>query len=169
MNVTSHKRTRRQRREGEEGWLLLECLVYIAMLAVILNLAYAAYNRCSDNARHLNRSVDDIVRTLQAGERWRADVRAATAVSPADDSLRLIQSNGTIEYSFAGGAVWRRAGPDGRLVRFLPDVKVSRMEPDARAEARAWRWEIELRTAEKTPKVRPLFSFEAAARAMESK
>jgi type II secretory pathway component PulJ len=34
--------------------LLIECLVYMALLVVVLNLAFAAYNRCAENSKRLN-------------------------------------------------------------------------------------------------------------------
>ena len=34
--------------------LLIECMVYLALLFIVLNLAFAAWFRCSDNSRRLN-------------------------------------------------------------------------------------------------------------------
>jgi hypothetical protein len=142
--------------------LLMECLVYMALLVVVLGLAFAAYYRCADNSKRLNQNVDDIVRALQAGERWRDDIRAALAVTSAEDSLRLVQSNATVDYVFGQNAVWRRAGDGAPLARFLPAVKASRMEKDERRHVTAWRWVVELNSREKSPRFRPLFTFEAA-------
>jgi hypothetical protein len=65
---------------------------------------------------------------------------------PSEDSLRLVQSNATVDYVFDGHAVWRRAGAGAPLARFLPAVKSSRMEKDARREVTAWSWKVELLT-----------------------
>src|SRR5580765_2729022 len=60
------------------GFLLIDCLVYIGLLAVLLGLAFIAFYRVSDYSRHLSQNAADISRALYAGERWRKDVRTAT-------------------------------------------------------------------------------------------
>jgi type II secretory pathway component PulJ len=141
--------------------LLIECLVYLALLVVVLNLAFAAYNRCADNSKRLNRQVDDVVRVLQAGELWRDDIRAALSITASEDSLRLVQSNATVDYVFESDSVWRRAKDGASLARFLPAVKSSRMEKDARREVTAWSWKVELLTRGAPGRFRPFFTFEA--------
>src|SRR5215470_16859351 len=59
------------------GYLLVECLVYIAVLAVVMGVAFSAFYRCLSSWRDLARNTDDIARVLKAGEIWRADIRAA--------------------------------------------------------------------------------------------
>jgi hypothetical protein len=145
----------------DSGMLLIECLVYMALLAVVLGLSYGAYYRCEENSNRLNSQIDDVVRALQAGERWRDDIRAALAVTTAEDSLRLVQSNATVDYMFDGDAVWRRAGAGAPPARFLPRVKSSRMETDARREVTAWSWKVELLTRGAPQRYRPFFTFEA--------
>jgi Tfp pilus assembly protein PilE len=164
-----HKIFRRRNPGGEQGALLIECLVYMALLVVVLNLAFAAYNHCADNSKRLNQNVDDVVRALQAGERWRDDIRAALAVDASEDSLRLVQSNATVDYRFDGHAVWRRAGAGAPLTRFLPAVKSSRMEKDARREVTAWSWKVELLTRGAPEHCRPFFTFEAVPSGPPSK
>ena len=56
---------------------LLECLVYIAVLAVVLVVTMRGFYRCWDNSKALRHNADDIILVLHAGEQWRADVRAA--------------------------------------------------------------------------------------------
>jgi len=149
--------------------LLIESLTYMTLLVVVLGLAYGAYYRCAENSKRLNNNVDDVVRALQAGERWRDDIRAATAIEPAEDSLRLVQSNATVDYMFDGNAVWRRANAGAPLARFLPAVKSSRMEPDARREVTAWSWKVELVTLAEPERFRPFFTFEAVPSAVHTK
>jgi hypothetical protein len=152
---------RQRNRRREQGLLLGECLVYMALLVVVLNLAVLAYNRCAANSKRLDRNVDDVVRALQAGERWRDDIRAALAVDASEDSLRLTQSNATVDYVFDGHAVWRRANAGAPLARFLPAVKLSRMEKDVRRQVTAWSWKVELLTRGAPERFRPFFTFEA--------
>jgi hypothetical protein len=141
--------------------LLIECLVYVFLLFVVLNLAFAAYYRCAQNSKRLNQNVDDVVRVLQAGEHWRDDIRAALAIDSSPDSLRLVQSNATVDYVFDGNAVWRRARDGDPMTRFLPAVKSSRMEKDARRQVTAWSWKVELLTHGAQERFRPFFTFEA--------
>jgi Tfp pilus assembly protein PilE len=153
----------------QQGMMLIECLVYLALLVVVLDLAFAAYHRCAENSKCLNNNVDDVVRALQAGERWRDDIRAATAIEPSEDSLRLVQSNATVDYMFDGNAVWRRAKAGAPLARFLTAVKSSRMETDARREVTAWRWKVELLTRGAPERFRPFFTFEAVPLGTQTK
>ena len=67
---------------GQRGYLLIEALVYIAVVVTLLGVAYAAMYRCVDRSFALRRNADDITSALHAGERWRADVRAATSRVP---------------------------------------------------------------------------------------
>jgi hypothetical protein len=140
---------------------LMECLVYMALLVVVLELAFAAYYHCAQKSQSLGQNVDDVVRALQAGEHWRDDIRAAMSITPSADSLRLVQSNATVDYVFDGNAVWRRAKAGAPLARFLPGVKSSRMETDARREVTAWSWKVELLTRSAPERYRPFFTFDA--------
>ncbi len=155
VKLICHKNSRRR------GIMLIECLVYLALFAVVLGFAYGAWDRCVANSKRLNQNVDDVVRALQAGERWRDDVRAAKSVEISGESLRLAQSNSVIEYVFDGQSVLRREKADAPLVKFLPRVKLSRMEADARSQVRAWSWIVELSVKPGADRFHPLFSFEA--------
>jgi Tfp pilus assembly protein PilE len=152
---------RRRTDRREQGMLLIECLVYMTLLVVVLDLAYAAFYRCAENSKRLNQNVDDVVRAMQAGEHWRDDIRAAMSITTAENSLRLVQSNATVDYVFDGDAVWRRAKAGAPLARFLPGVKSSRMETDARREVTAWSWKVELLARGAPERFRPFFTFEA--------
>jgi len=145
------------------GFMLLECLVYIVMLAVVLDLAYAAYYRCQTNSVNLRRNAQDIAVTTRAGERWRADIRAA-AVPPKLDGNRLVilQATGKVVYEFADNTMWRRNGT--ARIAVLRQLRASTMQADARSQVTSWRWEVELMTTGKKPaRIRPLFTFNAVA------
>jgi len=73
-----------RRSNRSSGMLFLECLVYIGVFFVLTGLAFEAFYAGWDHHRNLDRNVTDIVRTLRAGERWRADVRAATGAAGVD-------------------------------------------------------------------------------------
>jgi len=152
------------RRAG--GIALVECLVYVSVLFVVLGVAYSAFDRFQDSSRDLKRNTTDIARALQAGERWRADVRAATGpVRLADANngqfLRIPHTNGEVLYEFSQGSVWRQAGATAPRTKVLPQVKMSRMQADQRQQVKSLRWELELPSRRQVARVRPLFTFQA--------
>lgn len=149
--------------KSERGYSLLECLVYIALLAVVLNLSFSAYYRYDQHTRNLRRNADDITRALRAGERWREDVR--TAIAPPHligNGVSIPQQSGEVTYVFADGAVWRQMGATRVVV--LKQVKASIISDDSRQRVDAWQWELELASSQKVVLVRPLFTFTAVAR-----
>jgi hypothetical protein len=156
----------RNPKAGIAGVLLLECLVYIFALAIVLGLGFAAFYFCWDTSRALRVRADDITRTLQAGERWRADVRAATGpitvqASPDGQLLEIPHGANKVLYKFEAGQVSRNLAPAGQWLLWLPRVKASHMQPDARSRVTAWRWEVELQPTRAKVRVPPLFTFEA--------
>ena len=123
--------------------------------------------RCVDRSFALRRNVDDITSALHAGERWRADVRAATTGIRLEntDAGQLLDLDGpdrVVTYLFATNAVSRRIGA-GPWTRVLPSVKSSVMSADRREYVTAWRWELEIQPrtigAVKPGRIRPLFTF----------
>jgi hypothetical protein len=149
------------------GYLLVEALVYIGVVMVLLGVAYAAMYRSIDRSIALRRNADDITSALHAGERWRADVRAAARQVRLEDTeagqlLYLDGPSSAVVYSFATNAISRRVGT-GPWVRLLPNVKFSTMTADRREYVTAWRWELELQTrataSAKPSRIRPLFTF----------
>src|SRR5689334_14852610 len=62
----------------DKAFTLIELLVYMSMLLVIIALGYTALYRSMDASTGLRRNASDITHALNAGERWREDVRAAT-------------------------------------------------------------------------------------------
>jgi prepilin-type N-terminal cleavage/methylation domain-containing protein len=145
------------------GFSLIEVLTYIAVLTVVMALAYPAYDRCQRASRDLHRNADDIVRALRVGERWRKDVRAATGPIRASAVEFVIpQRNGDIIYRFTDGNLFRITNHQSP-VTVISNVKASAMRADARDHVSAWRWELELAGRQTEVKVRPLFSFIAVA------
>jgi Tfp pilus assembly protein PilE len=143
------------------GYLLLEMMVFLALMAVIVGLAFSAYYRCADNSKRLQENAADILATVQAGERWRDDIRLARETAVEEGGVKLIQSSDTVEYRFAQDSIWRHSAQTGRTIRLLSKVKTSTMRPEVRRQVSAWRWEVELQSRKAPPYLRPLFTFEA--------
>ena len=137
------------------------------MLFLLLGAGYVALDRCIDHSVVLRRNADDIASALRAGERWRADVRAANGAIRVENTngvqtLRMATARGTRAYRFSGETVFRSMD-QGTWTRLLDNVESSIMEADPRRSVAAWRWEIEMRPrlkgAMKPGRVRPLFTF----------
>ena len=162
--------SKRDARWGRRAYLLTEALVYIGLVFVLLGVAYAGLYRFVDNSVLLRRYSEDISRAMHAGERWRADIRSATAgirldPDPEGEVLHLRTSRGEIAYTARQDAVLRRVN-SGSWVKVLHSVKASSMRADAHSNVTAWRWELELRPQSKgvlkPGRVKPLFTFIAA-------
>jgi hypothetical protein len=149
-------------RSREQGIMLVECLLYIALFLVVTTVAAVAYYHVEVETRALDRNSDDIVRAMKAGEQWRAEIR--TAISPPlmeNGTLKLATKAGDVVYTTTNGVIWRQAGRT-RSLPWLERVKSSTMEIDARQNITAWRWELELETKRAQASVRPLFTFMSA-------
>ena len=158
------------------GYMLTEALVYIGLLMIVLGVGYQAMYRCIYNSVVLRRNAEDITRALHAGERWRADVRAAdqsVRIETAGDAhlIHLLGATRQVAYRFADSSLYRRLG-SGPWVQILGRVKASSFEADPRPNVSAWRWELELQPQSKgtikVGRIRPLFTFLAVSPAAVS-
>jgi len=143
--------------------MLVDCLIYLAVTAVLVGLGMSLFIRCLGAASDLSRNADDIAAALQAGERWRADLRLAVA-QPALDSttgseLKIPQADGVVSYRFADNAVWRRVESGADWTRLLERVKHAEWNTDPRGSVTAWHFDVELKSKRPNAKLRPLFSF----------
>lgn len=151
---------------SRRGIMLIDCLVYIALLALILGLAFAAFYRTLEHATRLERNVADVLRALRAGERWRDDIRAATRPpnlvrSAGELVLRIQHAQGQVAYILRENTLFREETPGGRRAEVLSNVQASTFHRDPHRHIVAWRWELELRGKQKATRVKPLFTFQA--------
>jgi Tfp pilus assembly protein FimT len=158
----NNPRVRRQ-----AGILLTECLVYIAVFAILLGIGTAAFYFCWDHSKALVYATDDISSALRAGERWRADVRSATGkisieTSADGERVRIPKAGKEIVYQFESGELRREISDTKNSWLLLPKVKASGMKPEARDGVTAWRWELELMPRRREMQLPLLFTFEAA-------
>jgi hypothetical protein len=149
------------------GILLIECVVYIAVFAILLGAGMAAFYLCWDYSKAMIYATDDITTALHAGERWRADVRNATgkiSVEPsaAGEVVRIPGPGKEIVYRFESGEV-RREFPASHISQLvLPKVETSQMSGENRNGVTAWRWELDLVVRRPETHLPLLFTFEAA-------
>ena len=148
------------------GILLIECLVYISVFAILTGIGMAAFYLCWDDTKAVIYATDDIHAALNAGELWRADVRAAagniTVVQAAGGELMRMRGRKEIDYRFAGGQVHREIPASHISQLLLATVKSSQMTKDGRAGVAAWRWELDLVVRRPETHLPLLFTFEAA-------
>lgn len=150
----------------------MDCLVYIALLALLLGLAFNCFYETIQHTRRLSRNTADVARALQAGERWREDVRRATEAprletSATESAFVLPQSGGAVRYALRDGAVLRQALPNTNWIEALPNVSHSSIHRDQRSRLATWRWEVELQSQRGKRHLVPLFTFQAVAGAKE--
>jgi hypothetical protein len=162
MNLPRNiSRTRRQ-----TGILLVECIVYIAVFAILLGIGTRVFYFCWDHSKALIYATDDIASALRAGECWRADVRGATGKISVETTAKgevvaIPEGTKEIFYRFDSGEVRRQIALSGFSELLLPKVKSSQMKMDARGDVTAWRWELEIMQRRRETHLPLLFTFEA--------
>ncbi len=133
----------------QAGILLVECLVYIAVFAILLGVGTAAFYVCWDHSKALIYATDDVASALRAGERWRADVRGATGkisveTTTTGEVVRIPETEKEIIYRFESGEVRRETAATTSSQLLLPKVKTSQMRLEARGDVMAWCWDLEV-------------------------
>jgi Tfp pilus assembly protein PilE len=165
--------------EGRRGVTLIEVLIYAVLFSVFMLVASNAYISSENQARSMRGNAIKIIQVMNAGERWRQDIR--DAISPPqniqsslpnpDDpldiieltSLKIIKSSETNWYAFRGDHVFRMSSHLPTQWELVMDkVNGSTMVEDQRGKVAAWRWEVELKKITKKGQSRPLFTFLAA-------
>jgi hypothetical protein len=149
------------------GIMLTECLVYLAVFAILSSIGMAAFYFCWDHTKAVIFATEDVSSALRAGERWRADVRGATGkisveTTATGELVRIPETEKEIVYRFESGEVRREIPALKNSQLLLPKVKTSQMTADARGTVSAWRWELELTPRRKETQLPLLFTFAAA-------
>ena len=140
---------------------MIDAMVYLAVVGVVLILAAAVFDKGLRESAGLQRNISDIERALKAGERWRADVRAANGrIEVSEQRMVIPQKDGKVIYEMGTNQVRRLEGEE-RTEVFLAGVQGSKMIEERRGAVMGWRWELELERRRKEARVRPLFTFMA--------
>lgn len=148
------------------GLSLIECLVYIAVLGVLLSVGGLTAAKAWDAHRALSRNANDIHRAMNAGERWRQEVRHAIRPIEFNSThshalCRITTASGLVEYQVADGTLQRREGEHGAWLNVLPRVRTSEMSVTNLHGVSACRWELAMEPAHKRARLQPLFTFTA--------
>ena len=145
---------------------LIQCLVYIALLGVLISIGGFTVAKAWDQSRGVLHNTADIQRALSIGEHWRSDIRAATGriISSTGESNQTViipTRTGEVGYEFRDGELRRRADKSAPWICLYETVPVSQMKPFTEDGVTAWRWEIELKSTYKKVRIRPEFTFTA--------
>ena len=141
---------------------LVETLTYVAVLGVVVFVSSKTVGNGSRQASVMRFQSEDMSAALNAGERWRSDIRVATTAPKLGEESGTIQletSEGLVNYSFDGKRLLRRVGNAKPRELIRGQVETSRMILDQRKGVTAWRWELELKRRNPRSQMRPLFTF----------
>jgi hypothetical protein len=148
------------------GIMLIECISYVAVFLILSAVAMGSFYLCWDHSKALISASDDISAALVTGERWRADVRAASGTINIETTangevVKIPQGEKEITYTFDSKEVQRQVGAVNLPVLLLPRVISSDMKPDVRGGVTAWRWELQVAQRRKEMHTQLMFTFEA--------
>lgn len=148
------------------GILLVECVTYIAVFAILTSIGFAAFYLCWNQSKAVVYATDDVGAALRAGERWRADIRNANGAisveqTASGESVQVPTREKTIVYRFESGEVHREIPSAQQSELLLPKVNSSRMNKETREGITAWHWELDLVVRRPETQLPLLFTFEA--------
>lgn len=151
-------------RPSRQGIALIDCLVYIAVTTLILGLSFATFIESVERTTELERVATTLAQALQAGERWREDIRSAQGAPKLEQVegktfLRIATARGEVSYGLDGSNVVRRASAEAPWLELVPHVQASAFVADSRPHVRAWRWDLELSTRRDRERFRRALTF----------
>jgi len=149
------------------GVSLIECLVYVAVFAILLGGGTAAFYFCWDHTRAVIFTASEVESALYAGEIWRKDVREATGkisveTTAEGETVKIPEGGKEIIYRFASGELLREIPAQNHSRLLLGKVKLSEVKSAARDGVTAWHWELELTPRRKEAQFPLRFTFQAA-------
>src|SRR5580692_5032786 len=150
----------------QAGIMLIECISYVAVFLIVSAVAMGSFYLCWDHSKALRSASDDISAALIAGERWRADVRAASGAINVETTasgqvVKIPEGEKEVVYTFDSKEVQRQVGSASLPVMLLPRVISSEMKSDTRGGVTAWRWELQVAQRRKEIHTQLMFTFEA--------
>lgn len=154
----------RSRYARQRSFLLFEVMVYVGLLVIILGLAYRMFFEALAHHRHLAATTTALVTALEAGEQWRADVRASLGgpqllPNAPRPTWQLQKRRHTVQYALDHEAILRRVLPKTNWLVVVTNVIQTRMQIESRSFGVVARWDLELRGYRPSPLIKPVFSF----------
>lgn len=145
------------------GASLVEMLMYMSCLLVLMSLVSVAIGRLWSAERALHERANELIRVVNAGERWREDVRRS-GVSPraieanGNEGLLLELDGSRQVYLLEAGELHRTANGEKEVL--VRNVVSSRMLREQREGLVYWRWELGVRLGRNATKTQA-FTFMA--------
>ena len=151
-------------RRFRAGTTLIECMIYIVVVTILLGMGISLLSKMVGFHRDLERNAADITRCLNAGERWRADLRRATGPirifrDGPDDMMEIPIGDDYILYRYDQDDLWRHTTDTRVAILALKGLARCEFIHESRPHTEAWRWEIELHTVKRVVNVQPRFTF----------
>lgn len=151
---------------GESGLSLVTVLVYLGVFLIIANMAGMAFYAVLEHVRGVRHETEQVTTALVAGERWRDDIRRATAPAQllvTNDATLLSIPRGTNEvgYLSQAGQVFRRSRTNEYWQPILGPLSGTEFIEDTRAGVHCWRWEVRFPDRKGRPRAPLAFTFQA--------
>lgn len=148
------------------GLTLVPVLVYLGVFLIIANLATMAFFTVLEHVRTVRHETDQVTTALVAGERWRDDIRRATAppqllVTTSMTTLLIPRGTNEVGYLYQAGQVFRRSRQDAFWQPILGPASQADFIPDTRAGVPSWRWEVRFPDRRGRPRAPLAFTFQA--------
>ncbi len=141
---------RNHRTRNEAGVSLIDCLVYVALFAVLLTCATRFFSVVYHHNKASASAASYTIAALDAARHWRRDIANAKGEpklirDDLFDVIRIDQANGNqVSYRVNGTRLERNDGTE--WIPIIRRVASSVMLPDQREHVRAWRWELAMET-----------------------
>ncbi len=147
------------------GWMLIQWLIYLVVMAFIANAATRFYYSADLASRYMARTGSNVSRTMDIGHRWRQEIRASESVTVdrAGAGLTIRTRQGaTIRYFSEDQILYRMAGdkPPGKILEQVSDIAFARDDyPESGVVA--WRMAISLKDYRPSTLAAQVFHFTA--------
>ena len=157
------------RRRRTAGLMLIQVLVYLAATALILSLASVAIFDALGRVRRDLELAQRAGLLLDAGERWRDDVRASSGnvvveTTEQGSVCRMGAGTNTVLWTLSRGELSRAAGEGAPSKVWARGVAEAVFLCEERGEVRPWRMDATLAKVRKTERHPVAFTFRSVPR-----
>ncbi|MCB1128903.1 MAG: hypothetical protein KDM81_20565 [Verrucomicrobiae bacterium] len=151
---------------GESGITLVATLVYLGAFLLIANMAVMAFFAVLEHVRGVRYETEQVTAALVAGERWRDDIRRATApvqcvITNNLTLLRIPHGTHEVGYLAQDGEIFRRSRTNEFWQHILGPVSGADFIEGSRGGVRSWRWELRFPDRKARPRAPLAFTFQA--------
>jgi len=129
----------------QRGFTFIEVMVYTIVVAVVFSMGLHSYVKSQQFSGALTLAARQTMMIIQAGERWRNDIRLAVEDPVVEDGVFcIVQPSNVVKYRFYGGCVERFLEGELDWCVILYNVAASEMSRQDRNHTTCWIWELEV-------------------------